>query len=384
MPGLFQQQRKSMTQPRAMSFERHILFWIAIVFVFVLLLWLFNGVLGPFLAGMAIAYFLDPVTDKIEARGVPRGLAAFVIVLLFFALGVGLLFLLLPMLEDQVAGLVSALPGYIERLRQLAAPYIHQINLLTPEAGDHPLADAVGKAGGTVAGLGADLAGKLLGGGAAIINIFSLAVLTPVVAFYLLRDWDRLIATVDGLLPVRFAPTLREECRKIDTTLAGFVRGQAMVCLIQAAYYGIGLSAAGLSYGLVIGLLAGFLSFIPYVGAFIGFGLSMAVAFGQFDDLMRVAIVAGVFFLGQAIEGNFLTPKLVGDRVGLHPVWVMFALLAGGSLLGFAGVLVAVPIAAVIGVVTRFLLRNYRESDFYTASATPVDKPTEKTGDIIP
>lgn len=371
-----------MAQPRVMPLDRHILFWIVVVVLLVLFLWLFNNVLGPFLAGMAIAYFLDPVTDKIEARGVPRGLAAFVIVLLFFALCVGLMFLLLPMLEDQIAGLVSALPGYIERLRELAAPYIYQIRMLAPSDSAHPLAEAVGKASSTVAGLGANIAGKLLGGGAALINILSLAVLTPVVAFYLLRDWDRLTGTIDGLLPVRFAPTLREECTKIDTTLAGFLRGQAMVCLIQAAFYGIGLSAAGLNYGLVIGLLAGFLSFIPYVGAFIGFGLSMAVAFGQFDDLTRVAIVAGVFFLGQAIEGNFLTPKLVGDRVGLHPVWVIFALLAGGSVFGFAGVLVAVPIAAVIGVVTRFLLRNYRESDFYTAPPEPAEPV--KTDDTIP
>jgi predicted PurR-regulated permease PerM len=198
-----------------------------------------------------------------------------------------------------------------------------------------------------------------------LINLVSLLVITPVVAFYLLRDWDRIVIQIDSWLPRRYAETIREQVRAVDATLAGFLRGQGTVCLILAIYYGLGLSLAGLDFGLVIGLVAGLLSFVPYVGAIVGLLLSVGLALVQFDAWLPIAIVAAVFILGQVVEGNFLTPKLVGESVGLHPVWIIFALLAGGTLFGFVGLLLAIPAAAVIGVGVRFALDRYLVSAYY-------------------
>ena len=212
-----------------------------------------------------------------------------------------------------------------------------------------------------------DIVAGVLSGGAAVANTLSLIIITPVVTFYLLRDWDNIAATVDGWLPRAQAPTIRELASEVDRTLAGFLRGQGTVCLLLGVFYAIGLTVAGLDFGLVIGLIAGLLSFIPYVGSIVGLLLSVGLAFLQFDDWLRVAVVAGIFFVGQALEGNVLTPRLVGGRVGLHPVWVIFAILAGGTLFGFVGVLLAVPVAAVIGVGTRFALTRYLDSPYYDA-----------------
>jgi predicted PurR-regulated permease PerM len=209
------------------------------------------------------------------------------------------------------------------------------------------------------------LLGDVWSGGLAVVNVLYVMVLTPLVAFYFLRDWDRMIDHIDAWLPRRQADTIRELAREIDAILAGFVRGQALVCILFAAYYAIALTAAGLNFGIIIGIAAGVLTFIPYLGAITGLIVSVGVAFGQFDDYTRVAIVAGIYLLGHTIEANFVTPNLVGDRVGLHPVWIIFALLAGGALFGFTGVLLAVPVAAVIGVVVRFALKQYLDSTFY-------------------
>ena len=205
----------------------------------------------------------------------------------------------------------------------------------------------------------------MISGVDAALSLASLLVITPVVTFYLLRDWDHLVARVDSWLPRHYAGTVRVEVRKVDEILAGFVRGQSSVCVILALFYAIGLTLAGLNFGLVIGLVAGLLSFIPFVGSAVGFVASVGMALVQFDDWLRIGIVAAIFVIGQAVEGNFLTPKLVGDRVGLHPVWVIFALLAGGFLFGFVGVLLAVPVAAVVGVLTRFLMAQYLDSTFH-------------------
>jgi predicted PurR-regulated permease PerM len=212
----------------------------------------------------------------------------------------------------------------------------------------------------------------LLGGGQAIFNVLSLLVITPVVGFYLLRDWDRMIARINDYLPLDHAETIREQAAEIDKVLAGFVRGQMLVCLFLAAFYGLGLTVAGLQFGLFIGVTAGMISFIPYVGTTLGFVTSVGVAMAQYwNEPVWIAVVAGIFIAGQMIEGNVLHPVLIGDRVGLHPVWIMFALLAGGSLFGFVGILVAVPLFAVIGVLARFTLERYRESYLYRPGAPP-------------
>jgi predicted PurR-regulated permease PerM len=224
--------------------------------------------------------------------------------------------------------------------------------------------------------------GDVARGGIAIANLLSLIFITPVVTFYMLRDWDRLIAHIDSLLPREYAATVREQAKAIDHTLAGFARGQASVCLVLAAYYASGLMLVGLPFGLVVGLAAGLLTFIPYLGAATGFVVGMAIALANFDSWTAIIAVAIVFAIGQVIESNVLTPRLVGNRVGLHPVWVIFALLAGGALFGFVGILLAVPSAAAIGVLVRFATGRYMESPVYLGrpAMPPIGHPADPSG----
>jgi predicted PurR-regulated permease PerM len=211
---------------------------------------------------------------------------------------------------------------------------------------------------------------SLLTRGAALVSLISLLVVTPVVVFYMLLDWGKMIATIDGLVPLRHRETVRALAREIDTAMAGFLRGQALVCLFLGAWYGIGLSLIGLNFGLLIGITAGILSFIPYVGSLTALVLSSTVAIVQdWPQWKLLAMSLGVFLIGQFLEGNVLSPKLVGESVGLHPVWLIFALLAFGSLFGFTGLITAVPFAAAAGVILRFAVRRYRESNLYTGTA---------------
>ncbi len=214
--------------------------------------------------------------------------------------------------------------------------------------------------------------GQVWSSGLAIANTIYVMLLTPLVAFYFLRDWDRMVARIDSWLPRRHAGAFRGLAHEINDILAGFIRGQATVCLIFAIYYSVALSLAGLDFGIIIGTAAGILTFIPYLGSIAGLAASVAVAFVEFDDHVRIAIVAGVYILGHAIEANLVTPILVGDRVKLHPVWIIFALMAGGALFGFTGVLLAVQAAAVIGVLVRFALSQYLVSSFYDSRVTPL------------
>ncbi|MBP2314014.1 AI-2E family transporter [Azospirillum soli] len=353
-----------------MSPAKQLRFWLIGLGLFVLALWMLSGMLLPFVAGLAIAYLLDPVVDRLERWGLPRWLAtttvllSFVVVLVLFAL------LLLPLVQAQVAHLIEVLPHYATVLRERVLPMLDRlIHRLSPEDVER-LRGAAGSYAGDVVGWVGRMLTRILSGGLALFDVLSVLFITPIVAFYLMRDWDVLVATVDSWLPRHHAETIREQAREVDSTLAGFVRGQALVCVVLGVFYAVALSAAGLDFGLVIGLVAGLLSFIPYVGSLFGFVSSTGLALLQFDELWRVGIVVGIFLFGQAVEGNVLTPKLVGEKVGLHAVWVIFALLAGGSLFGFVGVLLAVPVAAVIGVLTRFALRQYLASPYYRGNGT--------------
>jgi len=198
-----------------------------------------------------------------------------------------------------------------------------------------------------------------------LFNVISLLLITPVVAFYMLRDWDAFVKKVDDLLPKRYKHSIEKQAKEIDCILSSFIRGQLSVCVLLGLFYAVGLYIVGLDLGILVGFLAGIISFIPYVGSIFGFVVSVAIAFAQFDSLMPIAQVVGVFMVGQFIEGNFLTPNLVGESVGLHPVWIMFALLAGGVLLGFLGLMIAVPVAAIIGVLVRHAIENYKQSSLY-------------------
>ncbi len=358
--------------------RRHLLFWLIGTLVFFFLVFLFRSILLPFVAGMATAYFLDPVCDRIESWGLSRTLATTLVTLVFAILVILLILILVPALIGQLAALLERMPTYLESLRNGVAQLVSTIEeQLDPALLERAREAATASIGRFVDWITSVVAGVVTGG-VAFANLISLLVITPIVAFYLLRDWDRIVERVDSWLPRAQADVIREQLAAIDRTLAGFVRGQATVCLILGIFYAAALTVAGLDFGLAIGLFAGLVSFIPYVGSLSGGLLSIGLALVQFDDLARVAIIAAIFFVGQAIEGNFLTPKLVGDRVGLHPVWVIFALLAGGSLFGFVGVLIALPVAATIGVLVRFALEQYLDSDIYRGHAedAPPDGPS--------
>lgn len=343
-------------------------FWVAMAAIFLLLLWLLNDILLPFVVGMVVAYFLDPVVMRLQRLGMSRTWATTSVTILAVLITVGVAMAVLPPLFSQLQSLILGFPDYTVKLAARITPLIDPIRerLNLPPLSLHELQAELTQRAGQVLAVAGTVAGKLAQGGLAFFNLMALLFLTPVVTFYLLRDWERLVSAIDGALPRDHADTIRKLAHESNAAIAGYVRGQALVCISLGSIYAIGLSLVGLKFGLVIGLIAGAISFIPFVGTFVGAVMALGMALVQFPpDWIGVAKVAVVFLVGQMLEGNVLSPKLVGDRVGLHPVWIMFALLAGGALFGFVGVLIAVPVAAVVGVVARHLIGRYRDSQYY-------------------
>ncbi len=365
-----------------MRIEWQLGFWIGAFLLLVLLLWLFSGVLLPFAAAFALGYLLNPVVDRLERLGFNRLGATLLIMACFVLVLVSISIFIAPVLWRQSANFIEALPAYAVKLEELISAETARLG--RDDGG--VLMDSLGlgnKAGGDLASATNDLVAQaaqwaasflksLMTRGEALISLISLLVVTPVVVFYMLLDWHKMIATIDGFVPLRRRETVRALAREIDTALAGFLRGQALVCLFLGAWYGIGLSLIGLNFGLLIGIAAGILSFVPYVGSLTALILSSTVAIVQgWPQWKLLAMSLGVVLIGQFLEGNVLSPKLVGESVGLHPVWLIFALLAFGSLFGFTGLITAVPFAAAAGVILRFAVRRYRESNLYTGTAGP-------------
>jgi predicted PurR-regulated permease PerM len=348
-----------------MTARAQIVFWFVGLIVLGLGVFVLRDILLPFVAGMAVAYFLDPMADRLEKWGLSRTLATTVITALFVVVSAGTMVLFLPLLQQQVLDFIAHLPGYIDALRGLLAPALKRLfESLDPEQMERVKA-AFSSVGERAMGWAITLMKNIWQSGLAVFNLVSLLLITPIVTFYLLRDWDRIIERIDGLLPRAHAGTIREQMRLVDSTLAGFVRGQGMVCFVLGVFYALALTLAGLDFGLIVGMAAGIVSFVPYVGAIVGLVISVGLAFLQFDEMLRIAIVAAVFVIGQVLEGTFVTPKFVGDRVGLHPVWVIFGALAGGALFGFVGILLALPVTAVIGVLVRFAIERYVASTLF-------------------
>ncbi len=331
-----------------------------------LALWLFSPILTPFVLAAAIAYFLDPPASYMARLGVPRGLAALLLVLALAALSLLALLLLYPLLISQVTVLLQRLPAYVLGVGRAMREALTMLSdRLGPEVVDSRLQDlAVGQAGAIISFFGSALA-RLVGGGVALFNVFTFVAVTPVVAFYLLRDWPHLMLRISAWLPRRSAGVLRQLARDMDRVVSAWLRGQLLCCLLLAAIYAGGLSLVGLELGLAVGLMAGFLSFIPYVGSLTGMLAGLLLALAQFGTWNGVGQVLGIFLLGQIVEGYLIYPNLLGNRVELHAVWVIFALFAGGIAFGFLGVLLAVPMAAAVGVVARYWLRRYLESPLY-------------------
>ena len=357
------------------SREGKLRFWLIGLAAFVLLLWLLRSMLLPFVAGMAVAYFLDPILQRLQKAGLSRIWATTVVTLGFFALVITLFLLIVPVIENQVVEFAQRVPDYVRALIDRGAPLWKTAKTYLSPKDIERLRSAAGEYAGTLAGWVGQFFTSVISGSLAIVNILSLIFITPVVTFYMLRDWHKLTDHVNSWLPRSHAVTIREQLRAIDTILSGFVRGQALVCLSLGCLYGLGLTAIGLDLGLVVGFSAGAASFIPYLGSISGFLISMGLALAQSSDWKLPLMVAAVFATGNLLEGNVLSPKLVGEKIGLHPVWVIFALLAGGALFGFLGILLALPTAAVIGVLTRFALDHYLRSSLYRGENQDITAP---------
>jgi predicted PurR-regulated permease PerM len=347
-----------------MIHQRHLTFWIAALVVFWFLLWLLSDILLPFVAGLALAYLQTPLADRLERLGMNRTLAALLIVGFVVLTFILLALLLVPILAQQAAALIAGIPSYAARLQALLSdpgpPWLRQ--LLNGGDAGKTMSQVMAQGAGYVT----TLMQSVWAGGKALASFLSVLVIMPVVTFYLICDWHEMVAILDGWVPPQNRATVHRLVGEIDAAISGFLRGQAGVCLVVGIYYAVALSLVGLKFGLLIGLTAGVLTFMPYIGSMTGLLIAASVAVGQFwPNWISIAIVIGIFLVGQFIEGNVLGPKLVGDRVGLHPVWLIFAMFAFGYLLGFVGLLIAVPLAAAIGVLFRFGLSRYYASPFY-------------------
>ena len=344
--------------------RRYLLFWLGALILFIAFLLAFRTILLPFVAGMALAYFLDPVADWLERRGLSRLMATVVILVGFVLMFAIALMIVIPLIISQFAEFAQILPQYITQLQQLIASpensFLPHWIVTQIQTAKENFSSLMSEGAGFLGGL----LNQLWNSGKTIVDVISLLVITPVVAFYMLLDWDRMVAKVDSWIPRDQVTTIRQLAREMDDAVSGFIRGQGSLCLILGIFYAVGLSIVGLNFGLLIGFVAGMISFIPYIGSLVGLVLAVGVALMQFwPDYPWIIAVMCVFFAGQFIEGNILQPKLVGSSVGLHPVWLMFALLAFGAMFGFVGLLIAVPAAAVVGVLVRFAISGVKDSN---------------------
>lgn len=342
--------------------------WIGVGLVFFGILYLLQGILMPFLTGLLVAYAMNPAVRRLETWGIPRNFGTGLIILSFFLLIGLLLFIAIPFIQTELLRLAARVPQYGARVVSAFQPLLDEAALYIQPQDIERLREHVSSyLAGIITG-GINLIAGILKSGIALANILSLIVITPLVSFYLLRDWNKIIQTLDSWLPRPYEPTLRRLFTDMNTTIGGFARGQALVCLTVGLYYCIALTVINLDFGFVVGIVIGVIAFIPYVGALIGFMFSMGIALAQFSDWTSIGIVAGVFAIGQTLEGYLLIPYFVGDRIGLHPVWILFALLAGGVLYGFIGILFALPVSAAIGVLVRYILNIYFKSAYYLGS----------------
>lgn len=346
-------------------------FWAGFLVLFIGFIWAFNNILTPFILGIIIAYLLDPIVRKVANKRIPRWAIALGILTLFFGILALLFIVVAPMAFRQLQMLIEQIPNYIQNIMDFASPYLLWIQ---DRVGEDYIAqinsyfkDNAGKAVAVSGGI----VGGIAQGGKVILGTLTTMVLTPLVAFFMIQEWPTITRWVESLYPRQHASLIKSLLKKIDAKVAGFIRGQIVVAFILGVIYAVSLTIAGLDYGFLIGIGAGIFSIIPLVGSTLGLLVGVFVAWFQTGDVNYVLVIAAIFMAGQFIEGNFLSPKIVGDSVGLHPLWVMFALLAGGSLFGIVGMLIAVPVAAVIGVLSSFLLDQYKASSLYQKDSSP-------------
>lgn len=360
--------------------HKQVIWWGVAGLVMLLAMWLLGQAILPFILGAGVAYLLDPVADRLERLGLSRTMSVVVITFVAVLLLVAVILLVMPIIVRQATALIETLPDMLEKGQTFLTTRFPD---LLPEGGTigtamSDLNAAMGEQWGTIAQ-------SVLTSVGGMISVVALLVIVPVVAFYLLLDWDRMVTHIDRLLPREHAPTIRRVAGEIDEALSGFLRGQGLVILILGTWYSIMLMLVGLPFGFFIGIMAAILSFIPYVGVLIGGVTAIGVAlFSFWGDWFWIAAVVGVFASGQIVEGNYLQPKIVGGHVGLHPVWLLLALSVFGSLFGFVGMVAAVPMAAALGVIARFLTERYRDSALYTGQALPPEPAPPSLIEIVP
>jgi predicted PurR-regulated permease PerM len=349
----------------------HFALWLAILTIFVVFMRAVQPILLPFVLGMLVAYLMDPLTCWLERRGLSRVKATSLVTLTFFAFIIGLFFWLIPVVFEQIENLSNRVPAILKEVstnaRSWAAPLLEKLHTIS---GDGP--NAIPTDTTVIAQRGIEAVSKILkslfSSGAALINVMALLLITPIVCFYLIRDWPSMMRNIDRMLPLAYAETIREQLRLINRTLAGYLRGQLTVMSILSVYYMILFFSIDLNFGLALGLLAGCIVIVPYIGSLLSVGLGLMVAYGQFELSSAFWFVVITFAFGQILESQILTPKIIGDRVGLHPLWLLFGMLAGAVLFGFVGVLLAVPLTAVIGVLVKFAIGRYLQSGLYLSS----------------
>lgn len=361
-----------------MNAQKHLIFWTLSFLLFLSFIYVFKAVLMPFVLGFAVAYLLNPLVNKLGKCGLPRGPSAILIIAIFFITFFAILATVLPLAYDQFLQLSDELPGYIDGIMAYLQPLSERLQGFTGRAETADFQALLKEHISSAFNVGAKIAGGLIAGGQAALNLVSVTIFTPIVAYFVMKEWNNIAKWMVEMMPRDSKKTIMDLLEQIDAKLSGFIRGQITVAFILGVVYAVALTIAGLKYGFLIGLISGVLSVIPMVGSVVGLVVSVLVAWFQSSDWVFVLIIASIFLLGQFIEGNFLTPKLMGRNVGLHPLWVFFALLAGGALFGVLGMFLAVPVAAVIGVLLVFAIKQYKSSSLYKAAPKKKAKAKNK------
>lgn len=362
----------------AVSAKTYFLFWCGAIALLLGFVWIFNDILTPFVLGIVIAYLLNPFLKRFSNKGFKRTTGAAIVTVLFYSLLIALVAIIAPIVAKESAELIEKMPEYLDKLFKLVAPYTvwFQENI-----GENYIEDAklfLKDNATKILSLSGGVAGGLAAGGQAVVSMLTILVLTPLVSFFMMREWPAITDWVEDLIPRQHEKMIQDLIDQIDTKLAGFIRGQLTVAFFLGLIYAVALTIAGLNYGFLIGITAGILSIIPLVGSTLGLLVSVAVAWFQAGELSYVGIIAAIFIVGQIVEGNILSPKLLGDSVGLHPLWILFALMAGGALFGILGMLLAVPVAAIVGVFGGFAIKQYKSTPLYQKRASETKKKTAK------
>ncbi|MEM8833500.1 MAG: AI-2E family transporter [Pseudomonadota bacterium] len=362
----------------AVTTRTYFLFWAGVLTLFLGFVWLFNDILTPFVLGIVIAYLLNPLVKSFSTKGIKRTTASLIITVIFYLALIAVIAVITPILAKESAELIERMPEYNEKFFEWVQPHLAW---LEEKFGEQYIVDAQEFLKSNVASIlsfSSGVAGGLAAGGKAVLNTLTILVLTPLVSFFMMKEWPAITGWVEDLIPRQHEKMIKDILKQIDLKLAGFIRGQLTVAFLLGLIYAIALTIAGLNYGFLIGITAGILSIIPLVGSTLGLVVSVAVAWFQSGELSYVGIIAAIFIVGQIVEGNILSPKLLGDSVGLHPLWILFALMAGGSLFGILGMLLAVPVAAVIGVLASFAIIQYKKTPLYKKAPAKKEKPKKK------